>query len=286
MRYIDIDFLELSLTNEWKEKAQKAQSLVRELPSNERAKAINDFNDIWRGLKRNLKELSHEKCWYCETSTHRILGDVDHHRPKNKVEKCSDHPGYWWLAFEWRNYRFACELCNRLNKDTETSIVGGKGSYFPLLDSKKRIMEECDYDDLLAEDPILLDPIVAEDPALLTFDLDGTARPVCDEGQCPEDYKRAKVSIELYHLNHTDLKKRRQLEIGYKVSKLVKEVEKNLPRWQKDRSNLDARVRCKKAVEELKKMIHERHEYSAAAIAVLKTYRTPDRRWIEDLLSV
>ncbi len=32
-------------------------------------------------------------------------------------------------------------------------------------------------------------------------------------------------------------------------------------------------------------MIHERAEYSSAAIAALKTFREPSRKWIEPLLT-
>ncbi len=97
-----------------------------------------------------------------ESSTHRITGDVDHHRPKGQIKHyppdrtIPDLPGYWWLAFCWRNFRYSCEICNRPNTDSATGIVGGKGNYFPLVDPTRRICDECDYDDLLIEDPLLL----------------------------------------------------------------------------------------------------------------------------------
>jgi uncharacterized protein (TIGR02646 family) len=286
VRYIDLDLLEQSLTQEWKDKAEKAYAYVKNLPAGkERNKAINNRSHIWSELKETLKRHAHEKCWYCESSAHRIMGDIDHHRPKNKVEQCPDHPGYWWLAFNWRNYRYCCERCNRLDTDHSTGKVGGKHTHFPLWDETKRVYDECDLDDLRLEAPLLLDPTEPDDPLLLTFDLDGTARPACDQQQCPQDYQRAVTSIELYHLNHTDLKKRRQFEVCYEVSELVKRVDKYLLKWQNDRSNIDARIIYVEATKKLKKMICERAEYSAAARAALKTFRKANRLWVDELLT-
>ncbi len=285
MRYINLDRLELSLTREWKEKAKIAYELVKSLPPEERTRAINKRSLIWSDLKDCLKELSYGKCWYCETSTHRIMGDVDHYRPKNKVEECADHPGYWWLAFNWRNYRYCCERCNRLDTDHTTGFVGGKHTHFPLRDEAKRIYTEGDLDDLLCEEALLLDPTVADDPLLLTFDPDGTARPARDEQQCPEDFFRAAISIKLYHLNHTDLKKRRQFEVCYQIRELVEKIDRYLTRWQKDKGNTEALVISKDATKKLKNMIGEYAEYSVTARAALKTYRKSERPWVDDLLT-
>ena len=59
---------------------------------------------------------------------------------------------------------------------------------------------------------MLLDPTVPADPGFLWFDETGQVipHPVC--GNNPEGYprNRASTSIELYHLNHTDLVERRK----------------------------------------------------------------------------
>ncbi len=257
------------------------------MPPGERNKAIDNRYEIWRDLKGRLKELSHGKCWYCESLTYRIIGggDVDHYRPKNRVEECPSHPGYWWLAFDWRNYRYSCERCNRKDSDNATGTRSGKHTHFPLWNESKRISDECDYDDLLEEDPLLLDPTVAVDPPLLTFEPDGTARPARDEQKFPVEYLRAEVSIRLYHLNHTELKEKRQFDTCYKVKDLVKKADKYFRRWQKDRSNTDARSSYQEVMEDLAKMINERTEHSATARATLKTFRRADRVWVDELLT-
>jgi len=173
-------------------------------------------------LKDELKRISHGKCWYCESSEIRSDKAVDHYRPKNEVIECPNpnHRGYWWLAFDWRNFRYSCQYCNEIRIDRETNTRGGKSSHFPLLDETKRVFDDVNPYALLNEQPSLLDPTEVDDPLLLTFDTDGTAQSAYDADDYPDDYQRARISIEYYHLNHTDLKERRQVRICNKIKQL------------------------------------------------------------------
>lgn len=67
------------------------------------------FNSsAWKPAKGALKKESRGKCAYCEASTETVAhGDVEHFRPKSI---------YWWLAFCYDNYLFACQLCNQTYK--------------------------------------------------------------------------------------------------------------------------------------------------------------------------
>jgi hypothetical protein len=88
---------------------------------------------IWKDLKRWLFEhVFQRKCAYCESTLEldRYLGDAEHYRPKgnvtNKKNRATrvrvvvkldngediDHPGYFWLAYDWRNLMPACSDCN------------------------------------------------------------------------------------------------------------------------------------------------------------------------------
>jgi hypothetical protein len=287
LRHIDIDLLEADIPVDWKKRAEQAlQEVKKAAPGKARSDKIDEYSHLWKELKDLLKQLSHKKCWYCESAGHRIIGDVDHYRPKNKLKRYirhthPDHAGYWWLAFDWGNYRFACELCNRLNKDHVTGIVGGKGSYFPLIDEGKRVYDECKPFEILQEEPLLLDPTVATDPLLLTFEEDGSAQPASND---KNEYLRADASIRLYHLNHHDLKERRRHEIFRVIHEKVTIAD--MFRWQydQDKSNVSAREGYRNMVRDLKRMINEQAEYSAAARAALKRQRRPDRLWINDLL--
>jgi len=288
MRYIDIALLEQEIPDEWKEKAREACKAVKNAPTaKERSEKIDEYSSLWRDLKDLLKKLSHGKCWYCESAGHRILGDVDHHRPKNKIKHYlkyngPEHKGYWWLAFEWKNYRYACELCNRLNKDHTTGVVGGKGSYFPLVDEEKRVYDECNPYQLLQEVPLLLDPTVETDPFLITFVEDGSAQSASDD---PVEKKRVEASIRLYHLNHYDVKERRRLNICHMLHDKVQTADKFYWYYDQNKTDIAAREGYRGAIKDLKYMISERAEYSAAARAILKLYRTPARRWVDDLLT-
>ena len=65
-------------------------------------------SSAWKPAKTALKRESGGKCAYCEASTETVAhGDVEHFRPKSI---------YWWLAFCYDNYLFACQLCNQTFK--------------------------------------------------------------------------------------------------------------------------------------------------------------------------
>lgn len=288
MRHIDTDSLEDEIPEDWKQRACEAYEEVKNAdPGKERSEKIDKYSGLWKELKDKLKELSYEKCWYCESAAHRITGDVVHFRPKNRLKwydehTGSDHAGYWWLAFEWRNYRYACEMCNRLNRDHVTGIVGGKGSYFPLLDEKQRVYDECDEFDLLQERPSLLDPTIAADPLLITFDQDGAAYPASND---ESENERAEVSIRLYHLNHEGIKEKRRLEIFRVVFEKVKIGDWYRIQYEQNKSDISALKSYRDTVKELRKMISPQAEYSAAARAALKLQRKPERIWIDALVT-
>ncbi|MFL5242428.1 MAG: hypothetical protein ACJ8FY_10005, partial [Gemmataceae bacterium] len=86
------------------------------------------------------------KCVYCEKFLlSGQFGDIEHFRPKNKVTDANDHivqvlvngevtphPGYYWLAYDWRNLVPSCCLCNKINHRSEGSRLIGKGTRFPV----------------------------------------------------------------------------------------------------------------------------------------------------------
>lgn len=116
------------------------------------------------------------KCSYCET---RFIesqpGDVDHFRPKDRIEEDINgrrviltvknaggqvpHPGYYWLAYEWRNLLPTCADCNRPNRgNTKSGLCVGKWCLFPV-DGFRALKpgEEIDEDSLLIN-PVDVDP--------------------------------------------------------------------------------------------------------------------------------
>ena len=120
----------------------KRRKLERDLIEGHRAD-VEPRSAIWKTAKAQLKVESGGKCGYCEgKAAHVAHGDVEHFRPKTV---------YWWLAYCYDNYVFACQICNQSHK----------GSNFPV--RGERLPEPqtpADLADLLA--PIAPDPSDAE----------------------------------------------------------------------------------------------------------------------------
>lgn len=274
-------------TEEWKKDLCEAEAALRNPPPGKtRSWVIDHYGSLWSNVKDRYRDLNHGKCWYCDTRVD--LGEIDHYRPKNKVEENKSHSGYWWLAFEWRNWRYACERCNKKLTDPITGIVKGKGTRFPLVDGETyRVSDESEYasyEDLLDEDPLLLDPTRPGDALLLTFTRDGLPKPVTDDQQSWE-FRRADTSISVYHLDHSILQRKRR-EIYLKIHKRVHDVHRYWKKWKEERDS-SARDFYQQAMSELIEMITQEKEYVATARAYLKEYRKndPSWAWVDQLLT-
>lgn len=225
MRFIDQQEIELDLPANWNEtvqaawvhvdnKVEQAGQCIIDKAADEgwegevlaqkiidakvtaRKKAITYKGSVWSGLRDQLAEPSKGKCWYCETNEIRSDNPIDHFRPKNSVSECDDHPGYWWLAFDWKNYRYSCTYCNSRRVEVETA--GGKQDHFPIFIPPD--WNKCEADQNI-ERPMLLDPIDSDDCKLITFNNNGEVCSVVEDKDSDE-YKRVEKSIELYHFNH------------------------------------------------------------------------------------
>ena len=276
MRHVDLDQLELP--DGWKDKARKALDEVSALPPGQRADGINARAPIWQELKDALKKLSHDKCWYCESKRLRSDDAVDHFRPKNHVAECPAHEGYWWLAFDWQNYRFSCTYCNSKRKDKSRGNAGGKQDHFPIVDESKRAY--CESDSTDDEYPFLLDPADDFDVTLLWFREDGMAVP--SRGDVDSFRQRVEISIDLYHLNHTETVERRIL-LYNQIKKLVKEG-----KYQLDcaiAGDVAALRAYKLIVESLRDLRKAESEFSRASNAYLMGLRGTGNEWLETIFA-
>lgn len=108
-----------------------------------------------KSVRRALRNLQHSKCCYCEAkvgaTSHR---NVEHYRPKGAVKQSvasnKEHPGYYWLAYDWDNLLMSCTVCNN-NKNT----------LFPLEDEATRARNH--HDNIEAEKPLFINPAI-DDP--------------------------------------------------------------------------------------------------------------------------
>ena len=258
MNFIDIEDLDVS--KEWLQKADDALAKVTTAKGSERSAVISKYQNLWKELKEPLRELSYKKCWYCESKDNRSDNAVDHFRPKGNVKDSNPpHHGYWWLAFDWRNYRFSCTYCNSIRKSAGGKS-GGKHDYFPLVDETTRA--HCKEESTDEEIPELLDPTSPFDVQLLAFNDDGKTATVTDQ-ESSWDFKRAKESIKRYHLDHVDIMERRA-DLMKEIRGRLKEAQKHLKRFQKNRTDAYAKSNYESLLRSVYRAARKRSEFSAA----------------------
>jgi len=92
--------------------------------------------DVWKELKDWFRDNTfYRRCAYCERLISGFTGDAEHYRPKGSLQISQPggkpirvtatfahpdtnqtitipHPGYFWLAYDWRNLVPACKFCN------------------------------------------------------------------------------------------------------------------------------------------------------------------------------
>jgi hypothetical protein len=176
MRYIpfdpdnDLDAERKAWWDKWTTRANKARDAL--VDKRGRDEAAEFDSSIWSELKAwLLANVFHGKCAYCETKvTPGFFGDGEHYRPKGKVTVKDDqgarravaaadkeHPGYYWLAYDWRNLLPACQRCNNAKVDQFPVSAAHVHSAGP---------EPADLD--RDEQPLLINPYF-EDPSSYLF---------------------------------------------------------------------------------------------------------------------
>lgn len=173
----------------WKTRAEVASRKIDEARSTNSAYEFD--SKIWADLKEFQLRYFGGKCAYCETNVVAgFWGDVEHYRPKRKVEEDPSHPGYYWTAYDPRNLMPSCQRCNQGK---------GKKNHFPVVDGTRAFDEA----GLAAETPLLLNPYFDKPSEHLAWDFDpakgeptGYLRGLTDKGR---------VSVNVYGLNRPDL---------------------------------------------------------------------------------
>jgi hypothetical protein len=227
---------------EWWEKWQKRAdaATVAAIDAWERGEAVTFKDSIWGDLKQWLLDnVFHGKCAYCETLAPRFPGHAEHFRPKGRVDvrdpvtgrsvpasvewpdgTRATHPGYFWLAYHWKNLLPACQDCNSGR---------GKQNQFPLpaphmptlvaklaaadatrlaararasVKYKQRYYLDPDALDEI-ETPQILNPYVEDPRRHLRFGEGGIVAPV-------DGSEKGKESIRVYQLDDDKLRVDRQ----------------------------------------------------------------------------
>jgi hypothetical protein len=172
----------------------------------------------------------HYKCAYCE----RIYKmDVEHYRPSKEVRDeqnvnviivnragiAMNHPGYYWLCYEWSNLLPACPSCNR---------EGGKISRFPTRHHYEyqpvfNPHPSFDYsaciangNPLLTEEPYLLHPEIDDPEPCFKFVIASKKKGIAIEGIDPE--RRGEVTADICKLNRDEIKYDRVHKIIFPIN--------------------------------------------------------------------
>lgn len=200
------------------EEGEKLTQKLISLPPEERNKFIDEHSDYWTRLKPYYSALSNGKCWYTEAKNISSHYHMDHFRPKKKtvalkkdcsIKTTNNAESYWWLAFDWENYRFSSSIPNT-----------SKGNYFPLMIGTVAAKTKADVS---LEWPGLLDPTDATDVALITFGEDGKVYPACSD-DIP-DADRVRITTRVYNLDYVGLIDARK-EIQQTCKRLIQEIKK------------------------------------------------------------
>jgi hypothetical protein len=254
--------------------ASAAAAIRAETDPAKRKKLINDHQPAWVALREEMSRLSHGKCWYTESRSLGSDDDVDHFRPKSEVKGVPSHPGYYWLAFDWKNFRLSCHYSNRPRRARGSALAGGKGAKFPLLDESKRAFS--DSDDLELESPLYLDPCDPEDPALLTFWPNGESAvspPYRGDQVVMRRWEESRIGL---HIDWPDFVDAR-IELYNKVQRLIDRGAREAPKPARPNS-----AAFKDVIRDLLELKKPSAEFSMAARAYIESFSHV--WWIEGIV--
>lgn len=243
----------------WVTEAEDILKQLEAAPDKAARDAIIDANEeVWKKLRDWLLTLSHDKCWYSEARDVFSVLEVEHYRPKKWVKRkprTLPQDGYWWLAFDWRNYR----MCGKMGN-------AKKGVFFPLAAASS----ECTYRgvSLHNEIPLLLDPAVSGDPELLSFNEDGSAVPHNDANFFEK--LRVEETVKCLNLDYGRLKKAR-LRIWNRCWQLIEDC-RELASSSPESFGPGDKAKLEEKKAELERMVQDDAEFSAVAkICLLKS---------------
>lgn len=122
------------------------------------------YSDIYghTNIKTSLINSQNGKCAFCEQNILSVShGDIEHFRPKGGYKQNNKdvlhYPGYYWLAYNWDNMFFACEICNQ----------SFKKNLFPIRNQTKRAINH--HFNLKFEKPILINPYTENPKFILGY---------------------------------------------------------------------------------------------------------------------
>lgn len=188
----------------WEAWVARAAAVQKDLVDKRGRDEACDFDkSVWTELKNWLfANVFDNKCAYCEDNVRASsYGDGEHYRPKGNVTVKGesgkrravagrggrDHPGYYWLAYDWRNLLPCCDRCNVAKSDQ-----------FPV--AGRHVHEPAPAPDALdrLEQPLLINPYLEDPGRHLVFGVRGAIAPAKRD-------IRGKATIEVLALDRKEL---------------------------------------------------------------------------------
>lgn len=230
----------------WKKWLDKSSQLNQEMKKlnaknriEERNELIDNNRDHWSELMPWLSAISFGKCWFTEARDVASHMDIEHFRPKKIAKDLNgtERDGYWWLAFDYKNYRFAGNVPNRK-----------KGGWFPLhKESRCSCFDEpCEE----SEAHYLLDPTKLGDVSLLAFDEEGHTIPAPEITDSWE-LDRVKVSVKHLKLDEHDALPEARRDVWQKTSRTIRSFLNAKSKYK------PGNIAAKAIMEEKARTIHE-----------------------------
>lgn len=238
----------------------EGETLTRELMAlspDQRSDFIDQHADYWGKLKAYYMNLSHGKCWYTEAKDIASAYHMDHFRPKKEtialtrdctIPTINNDEAYWWLAFDWTNYRFAASIPN-----------SSKNAYFPLKPGTCAAKSKDELDD---EWKGLLDPTDEYDVSFIAYGTDGNVYPACADVNS-WDALRVMLSVRVYNLNSISL-----VDARKEVQQTCKAKIEFIKKAQRDYAETGSKIyrdMLKNYVSELREMTKPTSELSSVA---------------------
>jgi len=253
MIYIDLDNHEPE--QDWLDRADDlTDQLLAALTQAERTQIIEDNQDMWGELKKHFCDVRHRKCWYSESVNDFAHCHIDHFRPKSRAldEDGNDQGGYWWLAFNWTNYRYSAPAGNIRKRD-----------YFHVNLNKANLP----HDAIEQEDIRFLDPTEPGDPEKLKFNSTGFISPK-STNVTDRDYIQAEYTIRRMNLNMEGLVEGRRDKYR-KAARIIRHIERLLVQ-QRIKHDMARHQTIKAKQKELLELASKFSPYSAAVKYCLK----------------
>lgn len=243
---------------DWLDEAQNVAAAVAAAQSDdERDALIERHAKLWRDerIRDWLLGLFHNKCWYTEAQEAVSAYHVDHYRPKGQVTdmgRINPETGYWWLAFDWTNYRICGQLINVKKSDV-----------FPVLEGHRATPDK--PRSLRLEAPAVIDPIT-DDTRLISFEMDedgcmAVPMPGAEQADC----ERVEATIEIIGLNRLD-------RLNQKRADVWRDCQEKLTSYEAVAGEPYALKKLQRAliIEDLRKRVRYESELSSVAEACIR----------------